>query len=394
MVLAVMDQRLPIAIITNSCPPYRSALHHRLVRELPIEVHSLFTHEWGDVTHAFRDMPDIRPLSFGAGENFLEQDRPGRALHEWKKAGKILKWIQENGIRVVVVGGYNDIGRLRIMRWCHRHRVPCLMQADSNIHSDRATGLRAWAKRQLLGKVVGWCDAILVCGRLGREYFLKYGSKPESLFISPYEPDYALIQSLTDQTIQQTQQRFSLDPKRRRIVYSGRLISIKRVDLVIDAFAAIAGHRPEWDLVIVGDGVLREELKSRVPEAIRNRVQWTGFLDDQAAISAIYRLSDVLVLASDHEPWAVVINEAVAAGMAIVASNVVGAAAELVQDGVNGKVFPPGDLAEFSRCLLDVTDSGKIDAMKRASADVLADWRRRGDPVEGFRRALEYTKAL
>jgi glycosyltransferase involved in cell wall biosynthesis len=147
-------------------------------------------------------------------------------------------------------------------------------------------------------------------------------------------------------------------------------------------------------LVIIGDGVLSNELKARVPAALQWRVTWTGFIGDQARISAIYRASDVLICPSDYEPWAVVINEAAAAGLAIVASSVVGAAAELVKDGINGRLFPAGDLRALTECLRDVTSAGSINWLRAGSADVLADWQRRGDPVEGIRRALRFAGVI
>ena len=141
-------------------------------------------------------------------------------------------------------------------------------------------------------------------------------------------------------------------------------------------------------MLVIGDGPLRDSLRARVPAGLKNRVTWTGFLDEQQTVGALYRASDVLVLPSDQEPWALVINEAAAAGLAIVSSNVVGAAAELVRDGVNGRLFPPGDLKALTDALLDVTDASRIAALKAASAGILADWRRRGDPVLGLRQAM------
>jgi glycosyltransferase involved in cell wall biosynthesis len=196
------------------------------------------------------------------------------------------------------------------------------------------------------------------------------------MFFFPYEPDYDLIENLPDRTVELAREKFGLFPGRRRIVYSGRLVEVKRVDLLID------------DLVIAGDGALRERLQNRVPNHLKERFIWTGFLDDQAMLGAIYRLCDVLVLPSDYEPWALVINEAAAAHLAIISSSVVGAAAELVQDGVNGRLFPRGDLAKLTQCLLEVTDPVRVDQMKAASGTVLAEWRRRGDPVLGLKKAL------
>jgi glycosyltransferase involved in cell wall biosynthesis len=202
------------------------------------------------------------------------------------------------------------------------------------------------------------------------------------------EPDYSLIQDLPMGKVEEASHRFGLDPHRRRLVFSGRLIPLKRVDLLINAFAAIAGERPQWDLVIVGDGPLRDSLAAAVPDALRTRVIWTGFLGDQEDISAVYRACDVLVLPSEREAWALVINEAAAAGLAIVSSSVPGAAEDLVRDGVNGRIFPSGDLGALVDCLLDVTSESRLTAMKAASPVVLDEWRRRADPVDSLRQIL------
>jgi hypothetical protein len=61
---------------------------------------------------------------------------------------------------------------------------------------------------------------------------------------------------------------------------------------------------------------------------------------------------------------------------------------------VNGRIFAAGDLKGLTDCLLDVTSPGKTDAMKAASAQILADWRQRGDPVAGLRKALAVSGIL
>jgi glycosyltransferase involved in cell wall biosynthesis len=102
----------------------------------------------------------------------------------------------------------------------------------------------------------------------------------------------------------------------------------------------------------------------------------------------------VLILPSDYEPWALVINEAAASGLAIVSSSVVGASYELVRDGVNGFVFPPGDLAAATAALRSATDPERVETLKAGSQIVLEDWRRDGDPVHGLRAALRHCGVL
>ena len=78
----------------------------------------------------------------------------------------------------------------------------------------------------------------------------------------------------------------------------------------------------------------------------------------------------------------------IASGLALVTSDIVGASFDLVEEGVNGRRHPPGDLPRLTACLLDVTDPDRNDAMRAASHRVLAEYRRRCDPVAGLRAAL------
>src|SRR6185312_3755335 len=109
----------------------------------------------------------------------------------------------------------------------------------------------------------------------------------------------------------------------RRLLFCARLVPAKRADLALDAFAAIADARPGWDLAVLGDGPLAADLRARVPAGLRERVQWLGFAGDPAAVAAVFRRCDVLLLPSDYEPWAVVVGEACAAGLAVVCTSVV-----------------------------------------------------------------------
>lgn len=381
--------RPSIAIISNSQTPYRLHLHQRIARELPaIRLCSIFTHETSNSPWIFNAPPEIGPVLLGKGESAEAQSDPWNSLREWRRGKEIIRVLIENKARFVVMMGYNDLGRVRVMRWCHRHGVACFLFGDSNIHGDRATGWKALAKRMFLRRVLSWCNGVLVCGTFGQAYFHRYGVENDRMFFFPYEPNYELIESLPASRIDAAAAQYGLDSGRRRIVYSGRLAREKRVDLLIDAFGAVAEARGDWDLLIAGDGPLRQDLQSRVPEPMRKRIIWTGFVDDQETVSALYRNCDLLILPSDYEPWALVINEAAAAGLAIISSDIVGASAELVSNGVNGRLFPPGDLQALTNAILEVTDPKVIDVMKAQSEQMLAEWRRRGDPVDGLRHAL------
>jgi glycosyltransferase involved in cell wall biosynthesis len=388
-----------IAWISNSLPPYRLFSFRRLIREIPeIELWSLFTHGPGKSTANLpwkQDYPaDIRPVLFHSGEPLARRLNVRTAVSEWNKGGRMIRWLKEHYAQAVIVGGYNDFGRLRVIRWCGRQRIPCFLVADSNIYGDRTRGWKAVLKSRLLKEILQNCTAVLVCGSAGAEYFRKYGLDKARIYIAPYESDFELFKNRDSEKIRQVQQQFGLTPDRRRLVYSGRFVPVKRVDLLIDAFITLAAQRPDWDLVLVGDGPLRESLKARVPSELQSRVQWLGFVEQPEVLASIYHLCDVLVLPSDDEPWGIVVTEAAAAGLAIVASDVVGAAHELVRPGVNGELFPVGDGNRLFNVLSAVTDPDKIDRMREASTQVFQQWRESSDPLPALRRALESANVL
>lgn len=384
-----MNAARPIAIIADAPAPYRVAFHLRVARELPqYKLISVFTHSQSNAGWSLKLPDQINPRLFGHNDAYGVGALKS-VFKDVRKAKAIARLLAREGVEAVIINGYGDAGRLWLMRWCQRRGLPYFVWGDSNIRGDRATGLKRLIKSTLLARVLPRATGMLSCGSLGQAFFERYGVSSERIGWMPYEPDYTLIDAVKPEQIEAAQARFGLAVGRRVLVFSGRLVPAKRPDLVIDAFVSLADERPEWDLLLVGDGPLRDELKLRIPPRLVGRVHWTGFIDEQSTVSALYRASDVLVIPSDFEPWALVVNEAAAAGLAIVASDVVGAAAELVRDGMNGFIFSAGDLAALRAALHSATDASRVDALKGGSADVLADWRRRADPVRGFQRAIE-----
>lgn len=381
--------RPKLAIIANAPSPYRLHQHRRLAHEIPeVELHSIFTHEYNVFPWKLEYDPAIHARHFGLGEYAKGRSSPKRFRAEWKRGGRIVDWLKAEKPDVVVLIGFADAARFRAMRYLRARRIPHYIFGDSNVHGDRATGFASAFKTFFLTRMIGGATGVLCCGQFGDRYFQRYGSRPESTFYVPQEPDYDEIASVGRDEVDTIRQELGLVEGRRRVVFMGRLADVKRVDLLIDAFARIAGERPEWDVVIVGSGPLEKDLKARVPADLTARVLWPGFIDEQRRVTAIYKACDLLCLPSTYEPWALVINEAAACGLAMVSSDIVGAAVELVRDGQNGRLFRSGDVDDLTHALRDATDPANIDRYRQGSAEVLADWRTTTDPVHGYRKAL------
>ena len=254
-----------LAFISNTQAPYKLTVQKRIAREIPeIELHCLFTiPTHPDSPWLPTNPPEINPLVLT--DRMPPADFRRFQMQAWNTGGRVVHWLKQHHAAAVIAQGYADLGMLRVIAWCARNGVPCLLSGDSNIRADHSRGLRRWIKTRYLRWLVRKSAAILPFGTNGRAYFARYGAMQEQIFHFPMEPDYQQISQLSADEISRISGQFELDPSRRRLVFSGRLVEVKRVDLLIDAFAAIAAARPQWDLVIVGDGPLREELRQRVP---------------------------------------------------------------------------------------------------------------------------------
>ena len=379
-----------IAVISHVWAPYRLHVHRRLAREIPeVRLHTAYLLEQNDQPWTGEQDAMTRPVIFGPGESVLAFRLFADIPFDFFKGGRVIRWIKDNNIRAVVIGGYSDAARYRTILWCRRHGIPCFLTGDSNIRADVATGLKRLVKHIIVRAAVNRCDLVMPYGRRGHEYYRRYGVPDDRLSFFPYEPDYEMIRNLPQDRIEAARARFNLSPNRQKLVICGRLVRIKRVDLAIAAFSAIAAQRPQWDIIVIGSGPLKESLRASIPEALRPRVVFTGFIDQPADIAAVLHNCQVLVHTAERDAWGLVLNEAAAAGLAIISSDDTGAAGDLVEDGVNGRLFPSGDLASLSRCLLEVTDPAHTQTMRHASLRVLADYRRRADPVANLRSALK-----
>ena len=143
-----------------------------------------------------------------------------------------------------------------------------------------------------------------------------------------------------------------------------------------------------WDLVLLGTGPLREEMMRHVEREDIGGVNFAGFqqLED---LTGFYAGAGAFVHPALQEQWGLVVNEAMACGLPVLVSRTVGAAYDLVQDGVNGFRFDPRETGELSALLERVSapDFPRA-AFGEASRRIIADWTPE-EFGENFRRAAE-----
>nr|WP_227754538.1 glycosyltransferase family 4 protein [Stagnihabitans tardus] len=158
------------------------------------------------------------------------------------------------------------------------------------------------------------------------------------------------------------------------VVFVGRLDPVKGVPLLLEAFAAVKARHPEARLTVAGDGRIRSRLEARA-RALGLEVAFPGYLDE-GQVAELLAEADMLVLPSFAEGLPVVLMEALAARVPVIATQVAGVS-ELVRDGVSGLIVAPGDVAGLAvamdRLLSDPDLRARMGAAGRAKVEAEHD---------------------
>ncbi len=144
-------------------------------------------------------------------------------------------------------------------------------------------------------------------------------------------------------------------PNEQIVLYVGRLVREKGVQVLIDAIQHILKYRPDTKFIIAGRGPHENTLKNQaIIMGVANRIYFTGYINDDLR-NSLYSWAAVTVIPSLYEPFGIVALEAMAAGAPVVVSDT-GGLGEIVNHGVDGLKAYPGNsqsLADMVLCLLN-----------------------------------------
>ena len=134
----------------------------------------------------------------------------------------------------------------------------------------------------------------------------------------------------------------------KQIIMLARLMPQKRIDLMIDVWAKLADDFPNWQVKVLGEGLLRQELERKIHSLGLDKVfLLPGEVND---VTKELQSSDVLCLTSEYEGFGIVLIEAMAKGIPAMAFEYVGVD-DIIRNGADGVTVPFGDIDEYARQL-------------------------------------------
>ena len=291
-----------------------------------------------------------------------------------------------------VVGGYNTAFRRAAIRYCGTRGLPVVMFADSNLRSDRGTAIKTKLKRLVkhlyLRRLCRSLDAIVPCNRLGIAYWRYYGAQPRQIHRSTYFcslPDLAAAEQTSRARVLE---RYQIPINSRVLFTAARLVPVKALHLMIQAFTEAKFGDKGWIWLIAGSGPLRDELTAAAKRAAGDRIRFLGFVPPED-VKALARHSELFVLPSIYEPHGIVVPEALAVGTPVIASDICGAAHDLVEEGKTGWIFKNGSVQSLREKLVLATDNLEgLAAMRPACRARFLAWYERFGPEHVFPELL------
>lgn len=368
-----MSDTYRLAIVTTHPIQYNAQWYRALAAHPSLESHVYYCHQATAQDQASAGFGvefdwDV-PLLAGYPYTFLKNvaTTPGLERFTGLDTPEIREIIQSREYDAVMVNGWNHKSAWQAIWACWKSNVRILVRSDSHLHTQRSLLTRA-VKSIGYPRFIRRLDGCLAVGKWSREYFLRYGARPDRIFVVPHSIDTMVLEKETERLRplrSALRKQWDLDPEAIVFAFVGKFIGKKRpMDFMI-ALDQAGQRNSAIQGLMVGDGPLRAACESFMGMH-GTPVRFAGFLN-QSQIATAYMACDALVLPSDgDETWGLVVNEAMACGRPCLTSDRVGCGPDLVIQGQTGATFPYGDIEALTDAMVDMAkDAARISDMGR-----------------------------
>ena len=277
--------------------------------------------------------------------------------------------------KVLLMEGWGYPQMLLVMAMAICARVPFIVGSDSHEPVGGRRGVLREVVRALAIRPLVRRAAVLLPGGTPQARYVRelvQGDDPP-LVVAHMTVDTAAFErstmSLTRSARVRQRREWECGPNDVAVLFVGRLIASKGLPTLVDVMEQLQGDPIR--LVVVGAGPLEGRLRSA---SDRLPIHLVGGLGKQE-LSIVYASADILVLPSTTEPWGLVVNEAMAAGLPCIVSDAVGCREDLIDPGETGWVFPSGDVQTLCQLLRTLSADEALRArVGSAARERMRDW--------------------
>ncbi|MCG7856212.1 glycosyltransferase family 4 protein [Flavihumibacter sediminis] len=362
-----MDKLKRLAIITSHPIQYNAPVFQLLRIRGKIKTKVFYT--WGEQAIKERYDPgfdrkinwDI-PLLDGYDFEFMFNKSSDPGSHHFRGIinpdlkGKIIEYNPDT----ILVYGWAFHSHLEVLRYFH-NKVRILFRGDSTL-LDTLPIHRRILRNIFLKWIYRHVDKAIYVGKNNYLYYKEFGLNDNQLIYAPHAVDnerFGIGNNYYNEGVKSLRKEAGLNDDKIVFVFAGKLIPVKDIPLLLKAFTGSdISHIAE--LIIIGNGPLENSLKAEFGNF--PGIHFLPF-QNQNVMPAVYRMGNYFVLPSKSETWGLAINEALASGVPVIASNRCGGAIDLIEDGKNGYIFESGNQDSLAQALKKAI-STKMDYQK------------------------------
>nr|WP_294899500.1 glycosyltransferase family 4 protein [uncultured Pedobacter sp.] len=380
---------MKLAIVSTHPIQYYAPLFQALAKEEGLTLKVFYT--WGPAVLTNKFDPDFGksiqwdiPLLEGYDFHFTRNTakNPSSATFNGILTPDLIGEVKDFAPDALLIYGYAYRGHLQLMRY-FKGKIPIWFRGDSTL-LDEDSGWKKYLKGMYLSWVYRHIDKALYVGTNNRSYFEKYGVKKSQLHFVPHSIDNNRFGIDREGEATLLRESLGIAPSDILILFAGKLEEKKNPLLLLSYAKQL--KRNDVHFLFVGNGALEGKLKAdastplrvtaeSASESMTNRVHFLDF-QNQQYMPVIYQACDLFCLPSKGpgETWGLAVNEAMAAGRAVIVSDKVGCAVDLVADGINGYTFKSGDEKDFSFKLTAMLNKVKLTEMGGKSCKKIKAW--------------------
>lgn len=353
---------MKVAVITSIKAPYRTLQLNEICKNKEIKMTVFYTESGNEG----RDWENKKAITFK--EIYLKRIKTFKRYGAFNKG--LLNIVIKNDI--IVLGGYEKPTYIILSLLCRLFRKKYILIFDG-ISCDRISDKEHFIKKIIKAFVIKKSSYIWGNGTVSKRYFNEVFNYPIERIHNQYLTiDGEMIKCLSRDKLKirkELRSKYGIDDNEKVIQYSGRLVKIKNVDLIIKAIAGI--NNKKVTLLITGGGEEKENL-IKLAKELNIKLIITGFINKQEELFKHYFISDIFILPSIYEPWGLVVNEAMYAKLPVLVSEICGCSLDLVKN--NGYVFDPYDLKDLIEKIKKILFEDSLIDMGEESYKIISDW--------------------
>jgi glycosyltransferase involved in cell wall biosynthesis len=343
-----------LALFTEIIAPYRVPVFNELAQYPEIELKVFFCSE----TEHKRDWAiayDQIQFKYKVMRKFVRRFQHPHGSGELYLNPSVLIDLYRFNPDVIITGGYHQPTYWLVIVYARLFRKKLVLWSESSDHDTRSNNRLKEAYKRVL---VHSYNRFTVPGNSQQRYLKQLGVNESEITFTPNAIDTSFfLHSALKAKANKAFLKHELGIFTDIVLFVGRLTVLKGIGDLIKAMAHIAKEKRPT-LLLVGDGPDRKHFEA-LAQDLDIATLFVGS-KRQEELPTYYGIADIFAFPTHADVWGLVLNEAIACGLPVVASSVAGATEDLVKDGWNGFVHAPGNYQEIGRAIEKLAENPEL----------------------------------